>query len=56
LHIIVENVGRLNDCRDELNKQISKERRNFIWMLFGMVIAAVGAVAAVLQYLDCLSP
>jgi hypothetical protein len=53
LHIIVENIGKLDACRDELNKQISKERRNFLWMLFGMVIAAVGAVAAVLQYLGC---
>jgi len=53
LRIIVDNVSKLDACRDELNKQISQERRNFLWKLLGLVIAAAGTVAAVWQCLGC---
>lgn len=43
LQTIIENVGKLNACRDELNKQLNRDRRNFAFQ----VIAAIGAVATV---------
>jgi len=43
LRTIVANVGQLNACRDELNKQIIRDRRNYMFQ----AVAALGAVATI---------
>jgi hypothetical protein len=50
---LIKNTKILNSSRDELNKLAKKDRNNFIITLIAIVIAAVGSLFAVLQYVKC---
>ncbi len=56
LENIIKETRRLNSSRDELNKLIKKERRDFlrdVVVAFGVVAGIVGAIVACLQLLKC---
>lgn len=50
---LIKNTKILNSSRDELNKLAQKDRNNFILTLIAIVVAAIGSLFAVLQYMKC---
>lgn len=60
LQTIVKNVGKLNACREELNKQIIRDnkeflrdRRNFIFQIIAAAGVGATVVGVILSYLRC---
>jgi hypothetical protein len=50
---IVDGVSKLNVNRDELNKQIKRDRRNFIFQVFGGIVGVCAIINLILNFLKC---